>query len=65
VLRPKQRVRMTLTDEAGIVRVSARIAWASFERLNGVPAPVYRAGMEFSDADPTAMEAFCKRHARA
>jgi hypothetical protein len=61
VLKPNQRVRVTLADDQATVRVSAVIAWASFE----IPArigPRYRAGIEFVDADPAAVDAYCARH---
>lgn len=62
VMRPGQRVRLTLGDEISTVRLSARVAWASYERAKGNPTPFYRVGMEFTDADPTAIQAFCDRH---
>jgi hypothetical protein len=57
VLRPNQRVRVTLSDESGIWRASGTIAWASFE----IP-PRYRAGIEFSEADSAALRALCAKH---
>jgi hypothetical protein len=59
-LRPQQRVRITLADHAGVVRCNGAIAWASFEIPNSTPR--YRAGIEFTDAQPAAVEAFCRRH---
>lgn len=61
ILKPNQRVRMALTDEAGIVRFNATIAWASFEIPSG-SGPHYRAGIEFADADSSLVDAFCARH---
>jgi PilZ domain-containing protein len=61
VLKPNQRVRMALTDEAGIVRFNATIAWARFEIPPG-SGPQYRAGIEFTDADSSLVDAFCARH---
>jgi hypothetical protein len=61
ILKPNQRVRVSLADDQATVRVSAVIAWASFE----IPArigPRYRAGIEFVDADPAAVDAYCARH---
>jgi PilZ domain-containing protein len=63
ILRPNQRVRMTLSDEIGVVRVNAAVAWAAFE-IPAKPGPQYRVGMEFIDADASAVEAFCDRHRR-
>ena len=57
VLRPNQRVRMTLSDEHGTWRMSATIAWASFE----IPAR-YRAGAEFVDADSAVIQSYSIRH---
>ena len=59
-LRPQQRVRIILSDDAGVVRVNAVVAWASFEIPKSTPR--YRAGIEFTDAQAAAVDAFCKRH---
>jgi PilZ domain len=59
-LRPQQRVRITLADDGGVVRVNASVAWASFEIPKSTPR--YRAGIEFTDGQAAAIEAFCKRH---
>jgi len=61
ILRPNQRVRMTLADDAATVRFSAAVAWAAFE-IPPKAGPQYRAGLEFTDADPAAVDAFCDRH---
>ena len=61
ILRPNQRVRVVLTDEAGTVRFNAAIAWASFE-IPPKTGPRYRAGVTFTDADPEAVDGFCARH---
>jgi PilZ domain len=61
ILRPNQRVRMALSDEAGMIRFNATIAWASFEIPPQI-GPQYRAGIEFVDADGTTLDAFCSRH---
>lgn len=45
VLRSNQRVRLTLSDDAGVLRLKAAIAWASFEISKETPR--YRAGIEF------------------
>ena len=44
-LRPQQRVRITLADDGGVVRINAAVAWASFEIPKSTPR--YRAGIEF------------------
>jgi len=56
ILKPNQRVRMTLADATRPMRCSAGVAWASFEIPKGVPR--YRAGIEFFDADPDALTKF-------
>jgi hypothetical protein len=61
ILRPNQRVRMALTDETGVLRFNALIAWAAFEIPPQI-GPQYRAGIDFVDADPAAVDAFCARH---
>lgn len=59
-LKPQQRVRMILGDDLGLVKFSASVAWASFEIPKGKSR--YRAGIEFNDAEASAVDAFCKRH---
>lgn len=60
-LRPNQRVRIALPDDIGQVRFNAVVAWASFE-IPPSEGPRYRAGLEFADADPLAVEGFIGRH---
>ena len=61
ILRPNQRVRMALTDESGVIRFTASVAWAAFE-IPPKSGPRYRAGLDFLDADAAAVGAFCERH---
>jgi hypothetical protein len=61
VLKPNQRVRMSLADEKGTIRFNAAVAWASFE-IPPQSGPRYRAGIEFIDGDPDALAAYCQRH---
>jgi hypothetical protein len=61
ILRPNQRVRVSLTDGAGLIRFNAAIAWAAFEIPPQV-GPRYRAGIEFMDADAAAVDRFSMRH---
>jgi PilZ domain-containing protein len=61
VLKPNQRVRVALPDDRGMLRFSAIVAWASFE-IPPQSGPRYRAGINFVDANPPAVEAFCARH---
>jgi hypothetical protein len=63
VLKPNQRVRIALYDEQGTVRFNASVAWASFE-IPPDSVPRYRAGIEFIDANPAAVDAYCTRHKR-
>ena len=59
-LKPQQRVRIVLSDALAVVKLAAAVAWASFEMPQGVSQ--YRAGLEFTDAQIDAVEAFCNRH---
>jgi hypothetical protein len=65
VLRPNQKVRISIPSDEYVMRFRGSIAWAKFE-LPKVPdaAPQYRAGVEFTDSDPAAIEGFCDRHKR-
>jgi CHASE2 domain-containing sensor protein len=56
ILRPNQRLRLTLPDAAGAIRVSAQVAWASFEMPKG--GVRYRAGLEFLRPDADALTRF-------
>lgn len=56
ILKPNQRVRMTLLDLDGPIRVMAGVAWAAFEMPKS--GPVYRAGIEFYDAEAGNVERF-------
>ncbi len=56
ILKPNQRVRMTLPDADGPIRVMAGVAWAAFEMPKS--GPVYRAGIEFYDAEAGNLDRF-------
>jgi hypothetical protein len=56
ILKPNQRVRMTLPDPEGPIRLMAGVAWAAFEMPKS--GPVYRAGIEFYDAETGNLERF-------
>ena len=56
ILKPNQRVRMTLPDAEGPIRVMAGVAWAAFEMPKS--GPVYRAGIEFYDAEAGNLDRF-------
>ncbi len=60
-LKPNQRIAMALVDETSNVRFSASVAWTSFEMAPS-GEPRYRAGINFEDADPASVDAFCQRH---
>lgn len=60
VLKPNQRIRMSLPDTPRPIRFSAAVAWAAFEMPRGKSAPHYRAGLEFFDADAAAIGRFCE-----
>jgi PilZ domain len=60
VLKPNQRLRMSLNDQAGDVRFKASVAWASFEISS--KGPRYRAGIQFIDANVHHVDAYIARH---
>jgi hypothetical protein len=60
-LKPNQRVEVALVDEKANVRFNASVAWTSFETSSS-GAPRFRAGFNFEDADPVAVDSFCARH---
>jgi hypothetical protein len=63
VLKPNQRVRVSLVDESGSIRLAAVIAWASYELpRRGQKSAHYRAGLDFLDANTAAVAAFADRH---
>jgi hypothetical protein len=55
-LRPGQRVRFSLPSTPRPIRLGALVRWARFEMPEG--GPQFRAGLEFADADPSAIEQF-------
>src|SRR5262245_12650047 len=63
ILKPNQRVRVSMGDSNRPLRFSAAVAWASFE-LAGT-GPRYRAGLEFFDADAKGIQQFCELKKRA
>ena len=63
VLKPNQRLRITLPDEGDtVLQVTAHIAWSEFQTSKKSPLPFYRAGLEFTDASAQALEEYLKRH---
>jgi hypothetical protein len=60
ILKPNQRVRMTLPDPEGPIRLMAGVAWAAFEMPRS--GPVYRAGIEFFDAEAGNLDRFIEKN---
>jgi PilZ domain len=61
VMKPRQRLRLTVADEQATLRFNAVVAWASFEIPSG-SGPRYRAGIDFLDASGADLELFRQRH---
>jgi hypothetical protein len=59
VLKPRQRVRVVLAVDPYLIRAAGTVAWALFEIPKGGQPPHYRAGLEFSSADPEPLLQFC------
>jgi CheY-like chemotaxis protein len=62
ILRPNQKVRVTIPQDDLLVRCRATIAWAKFELPDPTAGPVYRAGVEFLDADSQFVEQFSRKN---
>jgi hypothetical protein len=62
ILRPNQKVRVTIPQEETLVRCRGAVAWAKFELPQPSSPPIYRAGVEFLDADRDFIEEFSKLH---
>ena len=62
ILRPNQRLRVSVTTDDFVMRFRAVVAWAKFESPRPPELPRYRAGVEFTDADRAAMADYCDRH---
>lgn len=56
ILKPNQRVRMSITHGHKPLRINAGVAWASFELVK--TGPRYRAGVEFFDAEAERVQKF-------
>jgi hypothetical protein len=62
VLRPNQKVRITVPNDEFVLRFRGAIAWAKFELPKPpVTAPQYRAGVEFVDGDAQALDKVIER----
>jgi len=62
VLKPNQRVRVSMVDGRVTLRCQATIIWARFELSRGDLGPRYRAGLEFSGADVDGVAEYARRH---
>ena len=58
ILRPNQKVRVSIATDDTTLRCRGTIAWAKFEMPKPSAPPVYRAGLEFLDADVDVLEQF-------
>ena len=62
VLRPNQKVRITLPNDEFLLRFRGAVAWAKFELPKSTQAPQYRAGVEFTDGDAAAIDSVINRN---
>jgi PilZ domain-containing protein len=62
ILRPNQKVRVSVPNDDFVMRFRGSIAWAKFELPDPSAPPRYRAGVEFADADAQAVEAYCQKN---
>jgi len=65
VLRPKQKIKVDLTDENKTLSVVAHVAWSMFEKAPTQAEPHYRVGLEFTGAAQQALEKYRQRHCTA
>ena len=63
ILRPNQKVRITVPNDEFVLRFRGAIAWAKFELPRPpVTSPQYRAGVEFVDGDAGALDKVIERN---
>lgn len=62
ILRPNQKVRVSIPNDDFVMRFRGAVAWAKFELPQPSSPPRYRAGVEFINADAAAVEAFGNRN---
>lgn len=60
-LRPNRVVRLMLKTSTGTYAVEGRIVWAHLESPSAAVGAQYRAGMQFTTSDRTAINAFVSR----
>jgi CheY-like chemotaxis protein len=56
ILRPNQKVRVSIPHDDFVMRFRGAVAWAKFELPQPSSTPRYRAGVEFVDADESAVD---------
>ncbi|HXI28422.1 MAG TPA: PilZ domain-containing protein [Vicinamibacterales bacterium] len=59
-LKPNQLTEVAFNDGVGRVKCVATVVWTSFEMSDA--GPRYRAGLDFSDPDQPALDAYAQRH---
>jgi hypothetical protein len=57
--RPAQQVRVTVAEGE---RLLAAVAWSAFELSELTGKACYRVGLEFADAKPEIVRAYCREH---
>ena len=62
ILRPNQKVRVSIPNDDFVMRFRGAVAWAKFELPQPSSPPRYRAGVEFIDADAAAVDRFGARN---
>ena len=61
ILRPNQKVRVSIPNDDFVMRFRGAVAWAKFELPKPNDPPRYRAGVDFTDADAAALDDFCAK----
>jgi hypothetical protein len=62
ILRPNQKVRVSMPSDDFVMRFRGSVAWARFELAERGTPPRYRAGVEFADADAAAIDRYCQKN---
>src|SRR2546422_2299826 len=63
ILRPNQKLKITLPDEGDeVLCLTAFVAWAALEKPHNAPAAPFPPRMEVTDPAAPAVEAYCRRH---
>ena len=61
VLRPGQTVKIALPDQDEVLRLTAHVAWSTFQQTKQGTV-VYRAGVAFTDAAQETLGDYCRRY---